>query len=323
MKKNTELIAFITALSLHLIIGGVLLFAADFSLPKEKPKEVVTIIDASLISQEVFDDLEQRKNNKKLAEKRKKENERKKREKALADKKRKETLAKQQKEAEAKAKREKAQREAEAKRAAAEKALAEKNAKIKADKEAKALAKKKESEKLQAQKAAKEKAAKEAKEKAAKEKAAKEAKEKAAKEKAAKEAKEKAAKEAKRKAAAEAERLRQAELDQQMEAEFFDDFSSARSAKQLSEIARYQALIRNKISRNWKVDPSMGGKTCTLAIRLAPDGLVISVNMSRGDRVLCDSARRATLSARTLPIPSDPEISGQFRDFDITLEPEL
>ena len=297
MKKNTELIAFITALSLHLIIGGVLLFAADFSLPKEKPKEVVTIIDASLISQEVFDDLEQRKNNKKLAEKRKKENERKKREKALADKKRKETLAKQQKEAEAKAKREKAQREAEAKRAAAEKALAEKNAKIKADKEAKALAKKKESEKLQAQKAAKEKAAKEAKEKAAKE--------------------------AKRKAAAEAERLRQAELDQQMEAEFFDDFSSARSAKQLSEIARYQALIRNKISRNWKVDPSMGGKTCTLAIRLAPDGLVISVNMSRGDRVLCDSARRATLSARTLPIPSDPEISGQFRDFDITLEPEL
>jgi len=161
----------------------------------------------------------------------------------------------------------------------------------------------------------KEKADKLAAEKAAKEKAKKLAAEKAAKEKAAKIAREKAA--------AEKERLRQEELDRQMEAEFSDDFSSARSAKQTSEIARYQALIRSKISRNWKVDQSMSGQTCTLAIKLASNGLVLSAVMSKGDQKLCDSARRATLQAKTLPIPKDPDISGQFRDFDITLEPDL
>jgi len=45
--------------------------------------------------------------------------------------------------------------------------------------------------------------------------------------------------------------------------------------------------------------------------------------MSKGDKLLCDSARRATLQAKTLPIPKDPQISSQFRDFDITLEPDL
>ena len=108
-----------------------------------------------------------------------------------------------------------------------------------------------------------------------------------------------------------------------MEAEFSDDFSSARSAQQTSEIAKYQSLIRSKISRNWKVDSSMRGRTCTLRIKLAPDGLVLSAVMSSGDKALCDSARRATLQANTLPIPNDAEIAGQFRDFDIKLEPDL
>ena len=123
--------------------------------------------------------------------------------------------------------------------------------------------------------------------------------------------------------AKEKERLRQAELDKQMEAEFADEFSNAKNAKQLSEIARYKALIQDKISRNWQVDPDMKGKSCTLAIRLTSDGLVLSVNRSTGDDKLCASARRAAFKAKTLPIPKDPEIAPQFRDFDITLEPDL
>ena len=108
-----------------------------------------------------------------------------------------------------------------------------------------------------------------------------------------------------------------------MEAEFAEEFSSAQSAKQLSEIARYKALIQNKISRNWQVDPDMKGKSCTLAIRLAPDGLVLNVKRSKGDEKLCASAERAAKKAKTLPIPKDSEIAQQFRDFDITLEPDL
>ena len=324
MKKSTNLIAFLIAFSLHVLLGGLLLMNVDFSLPKKKPKEAVSIIDASLISQQTLDDLAERKTNKKLSEQRKKDNAKKKKEREKADKKRKELekkrkdeLIKKQKLNKIKAeKADSARKEKEAKRLVAEKMLAEKKAKQKKADEKKALAKKKEAEKVKAEKVKAEKV------KAEKAKAEKAKAEKVKAEKA-KAKKAKAEKAKAEKAKAEKERLRQSELDKQMEAEFSDDFSSARSAKQLSEIAKYEALIRKKISRYWKVDPNMNGKSCTLAIRLAPDGLVISANMSRGDKKLCDSARRATLQAKTLPIPKDPELAPQFQDFDITLEPDL
>ena len=369
MKKSIDLIAFITALSLHLIIGGVLLMGIDFSFKKDKPQSAA-IINATIINQNMLDDLAQNAERNKRVKEQKIDDERKEKARKAEQEKRDEALVKQQKDdkikeekaeiarkekeverieneklAAAEALQEK-QKAEEAEKVLAEKKKADDAAKVLADKkaaelakaekekaakvaEAKAIKDKADKDKAAKEKAAKEKAIKEkaAKEKAAKEKAVKEkaAKEKAAKEKAAKAkaAKEKAAKEAKRKAAAEKERLRQQELDRQMEAEFSDDFSSARSAQQTSEIAKYQSLIRSKISRNWKVDSSMRGRTCTLRIKLAPDGLVLSAVMSSGDKALCDSARRATLQANTLPIPNDAEIAGQFRDFDIKLEPDL
>ncbi|MDN2663944.1 cell envelope integrity protein TolA [Psychromonas sp. 14N.309.X.WAT.B.A12] len=359
MKNSTNIIAFITAFALHLIIGGVLLMNIDFSLPKDKP-EAASIIDATVINQDMLDSMAKHSEQQKQAQQKIIDQQRKlqaeqeaekQRQQALVQKQKDEKLkaekaeavrqqeeqkrieneklaaakaAEEQKQAEqaaiAAAEKKKADDAAKAAKQKADKLAAEKAAKEKADKLAAEKAAKEKADKLAAEKAAKEKAEKLAAEKAAKEKADKLAAEKAAKEKA---AKEKAAKIAREKAAAEKERLRQEELDRQMEAEFSDDFSSARSAKQTSEIARYQALIRSKISRNWKVDQSMSGQTCTLAIKLASNGLVLSAVMSKGDQKLCDSARRATLQAKTLPIPKDPDISGQFRDFDITLEPDL
>ena len=324
MKNSPDLISFISALSIHLIIGGALLMNVDFDLPKEKPKEAVTIIEASVVSQKMFDDLARLKADKLKEEQRLKDEARRQKEREEAEKARQAALLKKQEEERIQAeKAEVLRKKQEAERIAAEKALAAKVLKEKKE-AAEALKKKQAAEKKaleEKQALEKIKAEKLAQEKAAKEKAIEEARLKAiedARIKAEKEAKIKAEKEA-----AEAERLRQEELDRQMEAEFSEDFSSARNAKQLSEIAKYEALIRGKISRNWKVDPTMSGSSCTLAIRLAPDGLVISAEMSSGDRRLCDSARRATLAARTLPIPKDPEIAPQFRDFDITLEPDL
>jgi len=307
MKNSLTLIAFISAFALHIIIGGLLLIGIDFSLPKEKPSP--SIITASAVSQKLFDDLAQRKKEKIRAEQRKKELLRKKRERIEREKQQAEQLRRKIEADRIKAK----QAEALRKKREAERIQAEK---ITAAKRLKAKRKKQEAERAKAAKIAREKAAKEkaAREKAAREKAARE---KAAREKA---AREKAARE---KAAREKERLRQAELDRQMEAEFADEFSSAQSAKQISEIARYKALIQNKIGRNWQVGPNMKGKSCTLAIRLAADGLVLSAKRSRGDEKLCASAKRAALKAKTLPIPKDPEIAPQFRDFDITLEPDL
>lgn len=294
MKNSITFIAFITALSLHLIIGAVILLGMDFSSLNEKPKQEVAIINASIVNQKLFDDLAQKKANNLAAAKRKEQQIRKEKTRI----KREEKLAKKRRD-EAKTKRIQAEKaEVARKKKLEDRLLFEK---IVAAKELRA--------KKVAQKAKKLADAKRIK-------AEKIASAKALKKRQAKEAKLKAQKVA-------AERLRQAELDKQMEAEFADAFSSAQSSKQLSEIARYKALIQDKISRNWQIEASMKGKSCTLAIRLAPDGLVLSAKRSKGDQKLCDSARRATLKSKTLPIPKDPEIAPQFRDFDITLEPDL
>ncbi|WP_051303182.1 cell envelope integrity protein TolA [Psychromonas aquimarina] len=125
------------------------------------------------------------------------------------------------------------------------------------------------------------------------------------------------------KSVTEKEYLHQAELDNQMERAFDSELSNAQNSKQLSEINFYQDLIQKKIGRNWRIDPSMKGKTCTLAIRVSVDGLVLRVKPNRGDVKVCASARNAVISAGTLPIPNDPVIAELFRDFDITLEPNI
>jgi colicin import membrane protein len=330
-RKKAVFIPFLIAVGLHVLIGILLVVGANFSLAKEKPKKETAVINATVISQQQFNDLADRKKAKRAAEQRKKDQIRKEKEKRKRDKaraKRREIEKKKRKEAEVKKqkrlKKENALRKKkEADRVKAEKLLA---AKVAKKKKADALAKKRaeakrqkkaEQERLRLKKIAQEKARADAKRQ--KEKKAKEAK--ARKERQERERKAKLEKE--RQAKLEKERLRQAELDRLMAAEFEDSFSSAQSSRQLSEIARYKALIQAKISRNWQVEPNMKGKSCTLAIRLASDGLVLSVKRSRGDTKLCNSARRATLKSKTLPIPKDPEISSKFRDFDITLEPEL
>ncbi|GLS91962.1 protein TolA [Psychromonas marina] len=330
MKNSTTFIAFVTALALHLIIGAVILLGMDFKLLKDKPKEEVVIINASVVNQKLFDDLAKQKAQqeadklaaaKRKADQIRKEKARVQREKKLAEKQRKEIETKRIQAEKAEVARKKKEEERILfEEIVAAKALRAKKAAEEAKKVAEVERKKQEAERVKQQQAETKRieAEKVAAAKALKEKQAKEAKLKAEKE-----AKLKAEKVRQQKAAAEAERLRQAELDKQMEAEFADAFSNAQSSKQLSEIARYKALIQDKISRNWQVEPSMKGKTCTLAIRLAPDGLVLTANHSKGDQKLCDSAKRATLRAKTLPIPKDPEIAVQFRDFDITLEPDL
>lgn len=303
MKDSSILIAFITALLLHIIVGTVLLLNVNFPKLKTEPKNSAPIINASVINQKLFDDLAQRKSEKTQAEKKKVEQEKQRiqqeKKKAEALRKQKETKRIQAEKAETDRKKKEAQR------IVAEKTLAVKQLKAKRDAE--------KAKQVADQKRKKQQA----------EKARKQAEEKRKKIEAEKIAAAKAAASAKAKAEQEKERLRRAELDKQMDAQFEDTFSNAQSSRQLSEIARYTALIQDKISRNWQTEPSMKGKSCTLAIRTTADGLVISAQRSSGDIKLCESAKRAALKANTLPIPKDPDISPQFRDFDITLIPEF
>ena len=177
-------------------------------------------------------------------------------------------------------------------KAAADKAAAEKAAAEKAAAE-KAAAEKAAAEKAAAEKAVAEKAAAE---KAAAEKAAAE---KAAAEKAA------AAKKEKQKAA-------QAKKDKALN-DLLGGLTSgtpssggAASRKGVSdgELNKYKSLVRNTISNRFHNPLNVyRGKTCELQIKIAPDGLVISVISKGGDADLCREAIIAT-KLKELPKPA-------------------
>ena len=210
------------------------------------------------------------------------------------------------------------------------------------DKQVKELAEKAEAEKAAAEKAAAEKAAAEkaAAEKAAAEKAAAEkaAAEKAAAEKAAAEkaAAEKAAAEkaAAEKAAAEkaaaAKRAEQAKKDKALN-ELLGGLTSgspdvsggAASRKGVSdgELNKYRSLVQNAISNKF-INPQnlYRGKTCTLQIQIAPDGLLLNVTSKGGDADLCREALAATKLA-VIPKPSS-KLYNEVKTMTIDFQPK-
>lgn len=99
--------------------------------------------------------------------------------------------------------------------------------------------------------------------------------------------------------------------------------NQARQQRVLTEVERYQALIRSAIQRNWITDSSMRGKSCVLTISMARDGFVTNVQVGEGDRAVCDSARAAVLRAGNLPISEDPDVYEQLRSFRLRVEPQF
>lgn len=140
-------------------------------------------------------------------------------------------------------------------------------------------------------------------------------KEKSEQEKTAKELaeKEKAIQQAK----AEAEKRKQAQAAAAQNAE--------RQARIAGEVDKYKALIVNAIGRNWilpdNVDSSLSSQ---FRIRLAPDGAVLEVSLTRssGDPLLDRSAQTAIYKASPLPVPTDPTTFNMFRDISLTVRPE-
>lgn len=145
----------------------------------------------------------------------------------------------------------------------------------------------------------------------------------------AKEAKDK--RESEEKALKESERKRQqaieqAELERQLEEQLKAEQATRnkrRNKQVLSEVQKYQALIKQTIQSNLIVDDSLKGKSCRLNIRLASNGLVTKVTRLSGDEVLCRAAHTAVLKADTLPVSKEPDVYQKLRDINLTVEPEL
>lgn len=119
---------------------------------------------------------------------------------------------------------------------------------------------------------------------------------------------------------AELERKKQADAAAQQAAQ-----NAEQQARLAGVVDKYKALIVNAIGRNWilpeNVDSSLSSQ---FRIRLAPDGMVLEVTLTRssGDPLLDRSAQTAIYKASPLPVPADADTFNLFRDISLTVRPE-
>lgn len=132
------------------------------------------------------------------------------------------------------------------------------------------------------------------------------------------------------KAKAEAEKARAAEqakadAEHKKQQEAAARANAENQARIAGEVDKYKALIVNAIGRNWilpeNIDSSLSSQ---FRIRLAPDGAVLEVSLTRssGDPLLDRSAQTAIYKASPLPVPTDAETFNMFRDISLTVRPE-
>ncbi len=98
---------------------------------------------------------------------------------------------------------------------------------------------------------------------------------------------------------------------------------AARKRHVLSELQKYQAMIKSTIQRNLLVDEAFRGKRCILEISLARSGFVTKVNEVDGDDAVCRAAKNAVLKAETLPVSDEVDVYQELREIRLTVEPEL
>jgi colicin import membrane protein len=130
------------------------------------------------------------------------------------------------------------------------------------------------------------------------------------------EEKKKQAEEARRKQELAEKARRAKELQEQMLAE--------QQAARQTEINRYIALIRNKVSQNWLQLGFQKGLKCTVQVNLIPSGDVVNarVTVSSGNAQFDDSVLKAVHKASPLPLPKDPVLLNEMRVINFEFEPK-
>lgn len=130
-----------------------------------------------------------------------------------------------------------------------------------------------------------------------------------------------------------AEQARAAQAKADMESKKQAEAAAAQRAAQnaenqariAGEVDKYKALIINAIGRNWILpENTNSGLSSQFRIRLAPDGSLIDVTLTRssGDPLLDRSAQTAIYKAQPLPVPTDAETFNLFREISLTVRPE-
>ncbi|MGL9750448.1 MAG: cell envelope integrity protein TolA [Symbiopectobacterium sp.] len=83
----------------------------------------------------------------------------------------------------------------------------------------------------------------------------------------------------------------------------------------------YGGQVRAEIQSKFYDWQLYRGKTCTLRIKLAPDGLLVSVEAESGDPALCQAAIAAAKQAR-IPKPPSTDVYEAFKNAPIDFKPQ-
>lgn len=138
----------------------------------------------------------------------------------------------------------------------------------------------------------------------------------------------------KQKRAAETERKKEAihrqksaeqSLQEQLAAEEKARRDAAHAARAATEVDKYKALIRQRVSRSWsRPVGSVKGLKCVVRVRLTPGGEVLAaaVVRSSGDSLFDRSVENAVHKSAPLPLPPDPTLFDNFREIEFLFNPE-
>ncbi len=136
--------------------------------------------------------------------------------------------------------------------------------------------------------------------------------------------KEQERKEREAKAAAEAKTRAEARARAEAEAQARAAAEAATQAR-LNEIDMYRGRIRDKIRGKANVPETVRGQPeVQVRITILPGGdvLDIAIVKSSGNPVYDTAIERAIRSAQPLPVPSNPELFGQFRSLNLNIKHE-
>ncbi len=117
----------------------------------------------------------------------------------------------------------------------------------------------------------------------------------------------------------EEEERRKREEEARLKAEAEARVQAAQEQRVLGELAKFTALIKSKVSRNWIVGNNTG--QCVLEVKLAPGGLILDVRQISGGADLCRSAMAAVYKSDPLPVSNDPAVFNKMRTLRLDLDP--
>lgn len=96
--------------------------------------------------------------------------------------------------------------------------------------------------------------------------------------------------------------------------------STSRNGASGADVSNYAGQIKAAIESRFYDASSYTGKSCTLRVKLAPDGTLLDVKSEGGDPALCRAATRATMEAK-MPKPPSKAVYEIFKNAPMDFKP--